>query len=180
MENQINNGVNNYIMARPYVRGKFLFVNNEKFYVKGVTYGTFEPDDTGSQFPESAVVEKDLTMMLLNGVNCMRTYTVPPKYLLDLAQSLNIKVMVGLPWEQHITFMDKPGNRLSIISRVSKDVINCKQHPAILCYTIGNEIPANIVRWYGKERIERFLRQLYNEVKKADQGSLVTDRKSVV
>ena len=30
-------------------------------------------------------------------------------------------------------------------------------HPAILCYTIGNEIPASIVRWHGRRKLERFL-----------------------
>src|SRR5207237_7925034 len=32
---------------RPQVRGKFLFVGDEKFYVKGVTYGAFQPDANG-------------------------------------------------------------------------------------------------------------------------------------
>ena len=27
-------------------------------------------------------------------------------------------------------------------------------HPAVLCYAVGNEIPASVVRWYGKARVE--------------------------
>ena len=41
-------------------------------------------------------------------------------------------------------------------------------HPAILCYAIGNEIPASIVRWYGPRRIERFLKRLYRAAKQED------------
>jgi len=33
--------------ARPQVRGKFIFVGDEKLYVRGVTYGTFTPDADG-------------------------------------------------------------------------------------------------------------------------------------
>ena len=33
--------------VRPTVRGKFLFVGEEKFFVRGVTYGTFRPDANG-------------------------------------------------------------------------------------------------------------------------------------
>ena len=32
------------VKRRPEVRGKFIFVGEEKLYVRGVTYGTFRPD----------------------------------------------------------------------------------------------------------------------------------------
>src|SRR5512143_1070861 len=34
-------------MQRPRVRGKFLFVGDEKFWIRGVTYGTFKHDHSG-------------------------------------------------------------------------------------------------------------------------------------
>nr|MBA3285633.1 hypothetical protein [Nitrosopumilus sp.] len=45
------------------VKGKFLYRGNHKFYIKGVTYGTFAPDESGNQFPASNVIEKDFEMM---------------------------------------------------------------------------------------------------------------------
>jgi GT2 family glycosyltransferase len=39
---------------------------------------------------------------------------------------------------------------------------------------VGNEIPASVVRWYGKARIERFIGRLSAAVKSADPGALVT------
>ncbi|MEO5782535.1 MAG: glycoside hydrolase family 2 TIM barrel-domain containing protein, partial [Ginsengibacter sp.] len=156
-----------------HVKGKFLFCGEEKFYIKGVTYGTFSPDNDGCQFPDISTIEKDFTMMAMYGINCIRTYTVPPVHLLDIADSLHLKVMVGLPWQQHITFLDS-ANKSDIIQRVTKGVISCNKHAAILCYTIGNEIPPSIVRWYGKNKVERFLKTLYSEVKKIDSESLVT------
>ncbi|OLE61571.1 MAG: glycosyl transferase, partial [Cyanobacteria bacterium 13_1_40CM_2_61_4] len=44
----------------------------------------------------------------------------------------------------------------------------------MLCYAIGNEIPASIVRWHGRHRIERFLEQLYEAAKDEDPAALVT------
>ena len=47
-------------------------------------------------------------------------------------------------------------------------------HPAVLCYSIGNEIPAPIVRWLGASRVERFLERLYTAAKAEDPDGLVT------
>ena len=160
--------------GRPQVRGKFIYKNEQKLFLKGVTYGTFKPLENGSQFPESEVLKKDLHLMAEHGFNCIRTYTVPPRFLLDLAHELNINVMVGIPWEQHVTFLDNKKTEKNILKKVKEAVISCDSHPAILCYTIGNEIPASMVRWYGKEKIEKFLKRLYKVVKKTDSDSLVT------
>src|SRR5215204_2819255 len=140
---------------RPSVKGKFLFVGENKFYVKGVTYGTFAPDENGMQFPLEDVVQKDFSLMDSHGFNSVRTYTVPPKYLLDIALEHDLKVMVGMPWEQHLTFLDSKKQQTDILRRVKEGVISCNRHPAILCYTVGNEIPAPMVRWYGKKKIEK-------------------------
>lgn len=159
---------------RPFVRGKFLFVGHEKFYVKGVTYGTFAPTESGLQFPELETVRQDFQMMANYGFNTVRTYTVPPAYLLDAAQHFGLKVMAGLPWEQHIGFLDSKKQRDDICRRVREGVLSCAQHPSILCFAIGNEIPSPVVRWYGKKKVEDWLQRLYGVVKAADPGSLVT------
>jgi O-antigen biosynthesis protein len=83
--------------TRPCVRGKFLFVGDEKFYVKGVTYGAFTPreDDTDYHAPET--IEKDFAQMASNGINTVRIpHTVPPRSLLDVANRHGLRVMVGL------------------------------------------------------------------------------------
>ncbi|HSF48656.1 MAG TPA: hypothetical protein VLA73_09860, partial [Burkholderiales bacterium] len=98
-------------MQRPQVAGKFLVVGEEKLWVKGVTYGTFAPGADGSDYPPPGTVERDFAAMAENGVNAVRTYTVPPRWLLDAAQRNGLRVMVGLPWEQHIAFLDERGRR---------------------------------------------------------------------
>jgi O-antigen biosynthesis protein len=160
--------------ARPVVRGKFIYVGDEKLYIRGVTYGTFRPNADADQFPPREVVERDFALMRANGTNALRTYTVPPRWLLDLAQRDGLFVMVGLPWEQHVTFLSDRQRVRSIEKRVREGVRACAGHPAVLCYSIGNEIPAPIVRWHGRRPIEKFLERLYHIAKSEDPEGLFT------
>jgi hypothetical protein len=43
-----------------------------------------------------------------------------------------------------------------------------------LCFSIGNEIPAPIVRWHGRRKIEKFLKRLYKIAKKEGPHALIT------
>jgi GT2 family glycosyltransferase len=160
--------------VRVHVAGKFLYVGNDKFYIRGVTYGPFRPNEQGCEYHNPVIVERDFALMAANGINAVRTYTIPPRWLLDIAQKHNLRVMVGLPWEEHITFLDSKKIPQDIVNRVHVGVRSCAGHPALLSFTIGNEIPAPIVRWYGRGRIERFLEKLYKAVKAEDPEALVT------
>jgi O-antigen biosynthesis protein len=160
--------------VRPRVSGKFIFIGEEKLYVRGVTYGTFAPGPHGDQFPDRDIVERDMTLMVANGLNAVRTYTVPPRWLLDLAERHGLFVMVGLPWEQHVTFLSDQQRVRSIEERVREGVRACAGHPAVLCYSIGNEIPAAIVRWHGRRPIEKFLERLCRAAKSEDPDGLFT------
>ena len=162
------------VSTRPSVKGKFIFLGDKKLYIKGVTYGTFRPDEKGEHFPDRKVVASDFAMMAANSINAVRVYTVPPRWLLDIAHQQNLFVMVGLPWEQHVAFLDRKRSIEDIERRVREGVRFCKGHAALLCFVIGNEIPASIVRWYGPKRVGKFLQRLYRAVKAEDPGSLVT------
>jgi GT2 family glycosyltransferase len=162
------------VRPRPEVRGKFVYVGDEKLYIRGATYGPFRPDATGGEYGDQASVERDFEQMAANGLNAVRTYTVPPRWFLDAAERHRLLVMVGLSWEQHVTFLDERSRARSIEKRVRTGVRACAGHPAVLAYVIGNEIPASIVRWHGRRRIEGFLRRLYGAAKSEDPGALVT------
>src|ERR1051326_1957886 len=161
-------------LCRPKVQGKFLFVGDVKLWIRGVTYGTFRPDADGNEYHDPETVEQDFAQMAASGLNTIRTYTVPPRWLLDAAHRHGLRVMVGLPWEQHVTFLDDKKRARSIEARVRAGVRSCAGHPAVLCYAIGNEIPAPIVRWYGKRRVEQYLERLYQAAKQEDPEGLIT------
>jgi GT2 family glycosyltransferase len=159
---------------RPRAHGKFIFVGDEKFYVRGVTYGTFRPLEDGHEYPAPEMVEQDFALMAANGLNAVRTYTAPPHWLLDAAQRHGLRIMVGLPVERYMGYLIDQKDAPDIEAIVRAAVRSCAGHPAVLCYVIGNEIPAPIVRWHGRRRMEHFLEQLYRAVKSEDPGGLVT------
>lgn len=158
---------------RPLIHGRSIILGSEKLHVRGVTYGTFSPLD-GSSFPARERVSADLEAMAGAGINAIRTYEPPPGWMLDLAQAHDLKVMVGLSWEQHIAFLDDPGRANAIAAKVADQVRACEAHPAILCYALGNEIPAPIVRWHGKRQVEKFLERLHWSAKSQDPEGLFT------
>jgi O-antigen biosynthesis protein len=161
-------------LPRPQVRGKFIFVGAEKFFIRGVTYGTFRPDENGDEFPPLEMVDRDFSLMAQNGVNAVRVYTAPPRWLLDAAQRHGLRVMVGLPVERFASFLDYRQRQESSEAMVRKKVRACAGHPAVLAYTIGNEIQSSIARWQGRRRLEKFLFRLYRAAKEEDPGGLVT------
>lgn len=159
---------------RPHVRGKFLFVGEEKRYVRGVTYGPFHPDAEGNEYPTQDVIEHDFAQMAANGINTVRTYTPPPRMLLDMAYQHGLYVMLGLAADQYVGFLTDRRGAPDIVEEVRAKVRICAGHPALLCYAIGNEIPASFVRWLGHRRVERYLESLYRAIKTEDPGGLVT------
>ena len=160
--------------TRPRASGKFLFRGADKLFLRGVSYGPFAVGSHGDQFPERDMVRRDFALMRDLGVNCFRTFTPPPEWLLDLAEEYDLGVLVGLPWTQHVCFLDDPGVAEDIRQQVTAGVEACERHPAVFAFLIGNEIPPDVVRWHQPERVRAFLRELYDIVKRIVPDVLVS------
>ncbi len=156
------------------VKGKFFFLRDEKYFIKGATYGPFAPSKDGTHFPSRSVVERDFRLMADMGANCFRTFTVPPLWLLDLAAEHGLRVLIGIPWTQHVAFLDSPTLKAKIRRAISEGVKACSGHPAVFAYLIGNEIPPDVVRWHGSKQMSRFLRELMEEAKGVDPEALIS------
>ena len=85
--------------------GKFFRVGDEKFFVKGVTYGPFKPDADGLTLPSPAQTRRDFQQMLDLGANCVRIYHTPPTWFLDLAQQMGLKIFLDVAWAKNLTFV---------------------------------------------------------------------------
>ena len=160
--------------TRAAIDGKFLSIGGGRFLVKGAAYGTFAPDAAGRQFPAAAIVSDDFARMRDAGLNTVRTYTTPHPEVLDAAARRGLRLMIGLPWPQHVAFLDDPGLCRRVRGGVIAAVRALADHPAALLFALGNEIPAPVVRWHGQARVERFLRELYHDVKAAAPEALLT------
>ena len=159
----------------PRVNGKFLEVDGRRFLVKGVAYGTFAPDGDGEQFPSSARVAQDFALMAAAGINTVRTYTVPPVsrarrgHAARPASDGRSGVAAAHPVSRR-----RRRSRAAIRQEAAITARRLAPHPATLLFAVGNEIPPGIVRWHGRRRIDRFLRELYQDVKAAAPDTLVT------
>ncbi len=174
-ENRLNSPVVSPVFEKVKVRGKFLFAGDHKFWVKGVSYGAFRPDASGNEYTDERKIAHDFALMAAAGINTVRIpHTVPPRALLDIAQQHGLRVMVGLSAEQYAGYLIDRKNTPDLEARVRSNVRRLAGHPALLCYAIGNEIQASMVRWIGRRRVEQYIERHYRIIKSEDPESLVT------
>src|SRR5947209_419014 len=131
-----------------------------RFRVSGVTYGPFAPGEDGAAFPSAEMVRRDFAQMQHVGINAVRIYHMPPPWLLELAEERGICVLIDVPWSKHVCFLDSRQAQREARHAVRSAVAAGQAFVSILAYSIGNEIPASVVRWHGERRPERFLREL--------------------
>lgn len=162
------------ISPRVKVDGKFFRLGPEKFYPKGVTYGPFRPNAAQEHFPEPARVELDFQLIRDLGANVLRVYYVPPRWFLDLADRWQLKLLIDIPWNKHLCFLDSPGARSQARDSVLKAAQACASHPAVFALSVVNEIPPDIVRWSKSARVAQFIDELVGLVKSVDPKCLCT------
>ncbi len=154
--------------------GKFFRSGERKFHLKGVTYGPFAPNANGEMFAAPEQTARDFKQILELGANVLRLYDVPPAWLLELAAEHGLKLLLDVPWPKHLCFLDSRQSRAEARQAVRQAVAATKGHPAVLAYSVVNEISAEIVRWSGVARVEKFIDELVSEAKAADPGCLCT------
>ena len=155
------------------IDGKFFARGPERVRLFGITYGPFRPVNADEPFPLSAVVREDFEKILALGANAIRTYHVPPEWFLELA-SQRIGLLVDVPWSKHLCFLDSAAHRREAREAVAHAARRGSCFDCVLAYSIGNEIPPDIVRWHGARRVERFLAELMDVSKQIHPTALVT------
>jgi len=156
------------------VDGKFFRIGGRKFYAKGVAYGPFAPNSAGEPFASSEQTARDLAQLRELGANLIRVYHVPGKWFLDLAADHNLKVLIDIPWNKHLCFLDSRARRMEACEAVRRAVFACARHPAVFAFSVANEISSDVVRWSGAQAVSDFIDDLVQEAKRADPGCLCT------
>ena len=156
------------------VDGKFFRGPGGKFYIKGVAYGPFAPNRNGEMFASPEQTAQDFKLINEVGANVLRVYCVPPKWFLDLAAEHGLRILVDVPWEKHLCFLDSKQARQKARRTVCEAVSSARGHPAVLAYSVANEIAPDVVRWSGVRRVEKFIDELVEEAKSIDPDCLYT------
>jgi GT2 family glycosyltransferase len=164
------------IASRPRmtVDGKFFRRGARKFYLKGVAYGPFAPNAAGEPFASPEQTGEDFALVHELGANLLRVYHVPPRWFLDLAAQYDLLLLIDIPWNKHLCFLDSPAERAAACEAVRKAVYATAHHPAVFAYSVANEIPPDIVRWSGAAKVAEFIDDLVLEAKRVDPECLCT------
>jgi GT2 family glycosyltransferase len=159
---------------RARVDGKALERRGQRLHVHGVTYGPFAPSPAAEHFPPPRRVADDFAGMRSAHINAIRTYHIPPAWLLELATEHGLDVYIDVPWRKHLCFCESEEAQREARQAIARAARLGAPYPCVLAYGIANEIPPDVVRWYGYRRIERFLAELMDVAKQADPEGLVT------
>lgn len=160
--------------GQPAVEGKFLRVGTHRFWAKGVTYGSFAPNADGEPFPPMHQLRDDFAQMRDAGINTVRLYSPPSLRIADAAADAGLMIVPDICWGMRTCELDYPDVLKKMRDYVGEHARKLGNHPATLMLSIGNEIPPLIVRWYGRERIEAHLRELWDVAKSQAPNALIT------
>ena len=96
----------------------------------------------------------DFALMRELGANTLRTFTVPPRWLLDLAAGRGCACSSASRGRSTSASSTRTPLRAEIRRSVARRACApCATIPRSSAYLVGNEIPPDIVRWYGPERV---------------------------
>jgi O-antigen biosynthesis protein len=161
------------------VDGKLFAVGDQRFPVRGVTYGTFRPRDDGARFPPPSALRVDLHTMGAAGFTVVRTYTEPPPDLLDAAGDAGMRVLAGIfypDWRYLLGASRRQRRRVAqeaaIEVRAAARRLAGDDRVFALC--LGNEIPADVIRWYGTTAIADVIAEQVEVVRHEHPTRLVT------
>jgi glycosyltransferase involved in cell wall biosynthesis len=162
-------------MGRLSATAKYLHRDGQKFFARGISYGPFAPNSRGESYPEPERAAADLALMHELGANLIRTYTMPPPWLFELAGKYQLLLMPGISWPLHLTFLDSPEMTREIRETVQREVAALRPFKdLIFAYGLGNEIRSDIVRWHGPRQVSRFISELHDIGKQLDPEGFFT------
>jgi hypothetical protein len=167
------------VQERVLVDGKFLLLGAAPFRLRGVTYGSFGPRGDGELFPEHATVRADFRAMSAAGLNTVRTYTLPPPDVLDAAAEAGLRVLAGLyyhDWRDERAPGRVARRRVLDAGRraVEAALERCAGRPEVIAFSVGNEVPADLVRLHGISSVEETLSTLVAQVHTGGPDLLAT------
>jgi GT2 family glycosyltransferase len=166
-------------LARVTTDGKHFAAGGARFRFAGVTYGTFAARPDGELYPDTGQVLRDFWDMAGHGLTVVRTYTPPPDDVVAAAADHDLRLLSDVfypDWRYLVTSGRREQRRITrdaceAVAAATRRLAGCEQ---VLGLSLGNEIPADVIRWLGADVVERTLVELADEVRAIDPDMLVT------
>lgn len=159
--------------------GKQFSVGDTPFRFRGVTYGTFARRADGATYPERDRVKLDFAAMAEAGFSVVRTYEPPPTDVIELAADAGLRLLAGVfasDWRYLLGSSHRQRRRVAADARAAARAAarRLAGSEEVLALTVGNEVPADVVRWVGARVVARLLEELAEVVREEDPQRLVS------
>lgn len=161
--------------SRVRIDGKQFSLDNRRFRFRGVTYGTFRPRADGAAYPERPRVEQDFQAIAAAGFTVVRTYTTPPDDVIELAGRHGLRLLSDVFYPDWRYLLGHDRRSLRHLAEEAKAAVRAAARHLRGCETmlglsLGNEVPADVLRWYGTGTIADLLTELAEIVREEDPG----------
>ena len=118
-------------------------------------------------------------MMREAGFTVVRTYTLPSEDLLEAAGEHGLRVLAGVfypDWRYLLGSSHRQKRRVAREAgrRVAEAASRLAGDERVLGLSLGNEVPADVLRWYGTDLVAETIRELAGRVRDEDPEQLVT------
>lgn len=153
--------------------GKFFRLGEEKFTLKGVTYGPLAGEN-GSPFATPEKTRRDFELIKQLNANCIRIYHAPELWFLELAVEFGLKIFLDVTWPKNVVFTEDKSVMDQARDAVRSAAQSCGNHLAVFAISVVNEIPPDIVRYLGARPIAEFVDELCDIIKEVAPDCLVT------
>jgi O-antigen biosynthesis protein len=166
-------------MSRVTTDGKQFALGGKRFRFAGVTYGTFANRGDGHLYPATDQVLRDFAEMAARGFTVVRTYTPPPDDVIAAAETCGLRLLAGVFWPDW-RYQVAAGGRAqraitdAAVAAVTDAARRFAGSEQVLALSLGNEIPADVIRWVGTATVEAVLAELAAAVRAVDPDMLIT------
>jgi GT2 family glycosyltransferase len=133
--------------------GKFFRAGEDRVHLRAVTYGPFP-----GGWPDS--FEADFSRIAAAGFRGLRLFDMPGDALLDAAMKHGLWVFGGLKWASGMDFLREPRHLSDARVSLAETLRRTRHHPALAGVYVGNEIPADLVRWIGPVKVRETIESL--------------------
>lgn len=149
-----------------------MLVDGSPYTIQGLDFG-----------PDVAAADAYMADVAAMGANTVRTWGTGAQTgtLLDAAAAHGVKVMMGHWLQQHIDYADDGPYKSRSIREITRRVKDYRDHPAVLCWNVGNEVILFLSDYFSGQELEdnrvayaQFVGTLADEIHAVDPNHPVT------